>query len=91
MWSIRWTPKARKAAGKLPLPVQSAIWLLVGDLKMKGPVAGNWPNYAKLGKHVHHCHIKKGRPTYVAVWWEVQEEARLIEVTYVGTHENAPY
>jgi hypothetical protein len=88
---ICWTAKARKAAGNLPLPVQSAVWLLIGDLENKGPVAGNWPNYGKLGKLAHHCHIKKGRPTYVAVWWEVREETKLIEVTYVGTHENAPY
>lgn len=53
---------------------------------------GNWPNYGKLGENRHHCHLKKGRPTYVAVW-EVAEtgEIRLIEVTYVGTHERAPY
>ena len=91
MWKIRWTPKARKAAGKLPLPVQGAVWLLIGDLEMKGPIAGNWPNYSKLGGNKHHCHVKKGRPTYVVVWWEVREETKLIEVTYVGTHENAPY
>jgi mRNA-degrading endonuclease RelE of RelBE toxin-antitoxin system len=91
MWKIRWTPKARKAANGLPLPVQSAVWLLIGDLRLKGPVAGNWPNYGKLSKNEHHCHIKKGRPTYVAVWWEVKEVERCIEVTYVGTHEKAPY
>jgi hypothetical protein len=90
MWTVHVPKKVRKAMRDLPLPVQSAAWLLVGDLKLKGPVAGNWPNYGKLGKNGHHCHLKKGKPTYVAVWWELREEQTL-EVTYVGTHENAPY
>ena len=91
MWEVRWTARARKAVNSLPLPVQSAVWLLVADLRLRGPVVGNWPNYGKLGKNEHHCHLKKGRPTYVAVWWEVKKEERCIEVTYVGTHEKAPY
>ena len=91
MWTVRWAAKARKALQKLPLSVQSAAWVLTADLELNGPVAGNWPNYGKLGKNEHHCHLKKGRPTYVAVWWEVKEEEQCIEVTYVGTHEKAPY
>lgn len=35
-------------------------------------------------------HIKKGRPTYVVVWEEVEGEIQLVEVTYAGTHEKAP-
>lgn len=33
----------------------------------------------------------KGKPTYVAVWAEHNREIRLIEITYIGTHEKAPY
>ncbi|MEA3429487.1 MAG: helix-turn-helix transcriptional regulator [Thermodesulfobacteriota bacterium] len=33
---------------------------------------------------------KKGRPTYVAVWEVVDKKIRLVEVSYVGTHEKAP-
>ena len=87
MWEVRWKPKAKKAAEALPARVKEAVWLLMKDLELNGPVAGNWPNYGKLGPHEHHCHLKKGRPTYVAVWWEVKEDKH-IEVTYVGTHEN---
>ena len=90
MWEIRWKPKAKKSLASLPPRVQDAVWLLVNDLRLNGPVAGNWPNYGKLGKNEHHCHLKKGKPTYVAIWWEVKEDKH-IEVTYVGTHENAPY
>lgn len=29
--------------------------------------------------------------TYIAVWEERDREIRLVEVTYAGTHEKAPY
>jgi hypothetical protein len=35
--------------------------------------------------------LKKGNPTYVAVWRESKNEIRLIEVIYAGSHEKAPY
>jgi len=62
---------------------------LFAEIRQSGPVRGNWPNYGKLGSNLHHCHLKKGRPTYVVVW--VERSRGEIEVTYVGTHENAPY
>jgi mRNA-degrading endonuclease RelE of RelBE toxin-antitoxin system len=91
MWTVRLSAKAHKAVMSLPEAARDALWLLVGDLQLKGPVAGNWPNYSKLGKGRHHCHIKKGRPTYVTVWWELKSDENTIEVIYVGTHERAPY
>ena len=91
MWNVHVPKKIQKASQRLPLLVQEALWLLVKDLREHGPVAGNWPNYSKLSGNRHHCHIKKGRPTYVSVWWEIRDEKQTIEVTYVGTHENAPY
>ncbi len=52
------------------------------------------PNYSKLKlkgeRDMRHCHLKKGKPTYVAVW-EVFKKAKEVVMTYVGTHENAPY
>jgi hypothetical protein len=91
MWTVKLTKKAYKAEQKLPLPVRAAIRLLMKDLRLNGPVAGNWPNYGKLGDNQHHCHLKKGRPTYVSVWWEIKDAEQDIEVTYVGIHEKAPY
>lgn len=86
------TKKSAKADGKLPSPVLDAFRLLLTELENFGPVRGNWPNYGKLSDDVHHCHLKKGRPTFVAVWKDVSNvNAPKIEVTYVGTHENAPY
>ena len=76
---------------KLPQQVRDAVFALIRDIEARGPVRGNWHNYGKLSGGVHHCHIKKGHPTYVAVWVETDKDIKLVEVTYVGTHEKAPY
>lgn len=52
---------------------------------------GNWPNYSKLGKNRHHCHLKKGHPTDVAVWEVKDDQIKPVEVTHVGSHEKARY
>jgi hypothetical protein len=71
--------------------LRQALFFLVKEIEVAGPVRGNWPNYSKLGKGRHHCHIKKGQPTYVAVWEEKNDGIQLVEVVYAGTHEKAPY
>jgi hypothetical protein len=90
-WTVRLTRKAEKQKEKLPALVQAALLFLVHEIIRNGPVRGDWPNYGKLGPKRHHCHIRKGKPTYVAVWEEIAGEVRLVEVSYVGTHEKAPY
>lgn len=90
-WNITFHGKARKALPKLPKRVRDILALLLKEIELNGPARGNWPNYGKLGKDLHHCHLKKGQPTYVAVWQMMDKEIRLIEVIYVGTHEKAPY
>ena len=90
-WQVEITYKVSKRIGKLPSAVRKALALLMADMEDSGPVRGDWPNYGKLGPRRHHCHIKKGQPTYIAVWEEMAGAIRLIEVTYVGSHEKAPY
>lgn len=90
-WTVLIGAKAEKGIAKLPEAARKALALLLADIETGGPVRGDWPNYGKLGKGRHHCHIRKGRPTYVAVWEEVAGEISLIEVTYAGSHEKAPY
>ncbi|MCL2443179.1 MAG: hypothetical protein FWD13_06905 [Treponema sp.] len=76
----------------LPKKIATAAELLIAEIEKSGPVRGNWPNYSKLPNNRHHCHIKKGKPTYVAVWKEVDKnKVNLVEIIYVGTHEKAPY
>ena len=90
-WIVKLSRKAEKQKEKLPEQVKGALLFLLHEIARNGPVRGDWPNYGKLGPKQHHCHIRKGRPTYVAVWEEISGEIRLVEITYVGTHEKAPY
>lgn len=90
-WTVEFTNKARRQTGRLPLRVRETLFQLVCDIEAAGPVRGDWPNYSKLSDCEHHCHLKKGHPTYVAIWREDRGRIRVVEVTYAGTHENAPY
>lgn len=90
-WTVVFSSKARKQIQKLPGSVQDNLATLVADIQATGPVRGDWPNYSKLSGTEHHCHIKKGRPTYVVVWEEKDRQVRLVEVTYAGIHEKVPY
>jgi len=90
-WTVRITKRAQKHLDRLPQPVIKNLVALIREIEVSGPVRGDWPNYGPLEHNRHHCHIKKGRPTYVAVWEVRDKEIRLVEVTYAGTHESAPY
>lgn len=90
-WSVVYSRQAAKQRNKLPVRIQGILDALIIDIRAAGPTRGNWPNYSKLGDKIHHCHLKKGRPTYVAVWRENSQGIQLVEFIYVGTHEKAPY
>jgi mRNA-degrading endonuclease RelE of RelBE toxin-antitoxin system len=89
-WTVTFTGKVYKQKEKLPGKVRELLFQLAKDIEASGPVRGDWPNYSKLGDNRHHCHLKKGRPTYVAVWFEDRSTVS-VEIIYAGTHENAPY
>jgi mRNA-degrading endonuclease RelE of RelBE toxin-antitoxin system len=90
-WTVKIKKKTQKGIIKLPEKVRSALKLLIREIEVSGPVKGNWPNYGKLSPTRHHCHLKKGSPTYVAVWEVRGREINLVEVIYAGTHAKAPY
>ncbi len=90
-WTVTLTRRVEKQVPRLPLNVRQRLYYLLSEIENNGPVRGNWPNYGKLEKDVHHCHIKKGNPCYVAVWEVRDRTIQLVEVTYAGTHEKAPY
>ena len=71
--------------------VQQRYFVLLEDIKLNGPIRGNWPNFSKLENGRLHCHVKKGNPTYVCIWEVKNKTIRIVEVRYVGTHEKAPY
>ena len=82
---MKWTVRLSKKR------VRKTLAYLIREIELTGPVKGSWPNYSKLGKARHHCHLKKGNPNYVAVWEVKDKRIRLVEVIYAGTHEKAPY
>ena len=90
-WKVKTTKRVKKQRKKLSITVDDSLAFLMKEIEVDGPIRGNWPNYSRLGRDRHHCHLKKGQPTYVAVWEVKNKEIRLVEVTYAGTHEKAPY
>ena len=91
LWTVNIKKNAIKKINKLPKSVQAGLKTLIKEIEVEGPVRGNWPNYSRLPGNRHHCHVKKGHPTYVAIWKESKGEIQIIEVIYAGTHEKAPY
>lgn len=94
-WNVYFSEKASKQAKKLNKKIITILDLLVSDLRQNGAAPGKgWSNYGKLeGKKIdiRHCHLTKGKPTYVCCWEVVDKQKKIIEVNYVGTHEKAPY
>jgi hypothetical protein len=92
-WTVDIHNSVAKQLPKLPAKVMDRLKLLLAEIEAGGPVRHNWKNYSRLEgkKRRHHCHIRGGRPTYVAVWEEKDKSIQLVEVQYVGTHEKAPY
>ncbi len=90
-WMVKERRSLSKQVRQLPENVQNLLIALEKDLEVNGPIRGDWPNFSVLSGKRYHCHLKKGRPTYVAIWEVLDKEIRLIEVIYAGTHEKAPY
>jgi mRNA-degrading endonuclease RelE of RelBE toxin-antitoxin system len=98
IWDVDFAPSAKRKKEKLPPKIKEALAFLVQELETAGPIRKNWPNFGDLEKsrkrvpaNAYHCHLKKGRPTYVACWSVEDKKLKIIEIFYVGTHENAPY
>ena len=99
-WEIKLTKRALKQVEKLPLGIRERVYFLLKEMKSHGPYLETWPelfrlrfkNYGKLSgfENKYHCHLKKGKPTYIACW-EIHKKVILVEFYYVGTHEKAPY
>ncbi len=91
MWLVRLTKKANHQKSFLPEKIQALLFLLIKEIKYDGPYRYNWQNFSKLNYNKYHCHIKKGKPTYVVCWKIIDKKIKITEVYYVGTHEKAPY
>ena len=92
-WSVTLTKRVEKQLEKIPDVVVQRVFALVYEIEKFGPLRYNWKNFGKLQgtEDYYHCHIQKGRPTYVVCWKVVDKKIQIVEVYYVGTHEKAPY
>lgn len=93
MWDVRISKTAEKKLKKIPKDTAESFFLLLRDLRAKGPEAKSWPNYSKMvnKKDVYHCHLNKNKPRFVAIWKVMDFSIELMEVIYVGSHEGADY
>lgn len=94
-WPIKITKVVDKQVKMLSEKVRLQLRFLFMDLTNKGPAVSDWPNYGKLHskkrRDKRHCHLQRGKPTYVCCWEVIDKKRKIIEVYYVGTHEKAPY
>jgi len=93
-WTVEFTSKAAKMTAKLPPRIQERLNALRKAIEITGPVQPSIVHFGKLRgwrDATYHCHLNKGRPTYVAVWQVRDRALCLVEVIYAGTHEKAPY
>ena len=79
--------KVEKSLDDLPERIQSKFWVLVKELRLLGPIRGDWPNFSKLGSVKYHCHLGNN---WVACWRR-EKAVTDIEVYYVGSRKDAPY
>jgi hypothetical protein len=91
-WTVNFTTKADRKKNKLPEKIRLLADALAKEIAAAGPIRKNWKNFGPLSvKDTYHCHLKDGRPTYVACWRVEDKKIKIIEIYYAGTHENAPY
>lgn len=99
LWTVTLTNQAKKQLKKIEKEhkdIFEIYHLLERDLIINGPTLNTWPNYTKekgikKGIDKRHCHLKKGKPTWVACYEVIDKKVQFLEVYYVGTHEKAPY
>jgi mRNA-degrading endonuclease RelE of RelBE toxin-antitoxin system len=87
MFKVSIKKKVLKSIEKMPLKIQGKMNLLVKDLRNKGAIQSDWPNFSKLDENLYHCHLSR---KWVACW-EHEKNTITIEVYYAGSRENAPY
>jgi len=98
--------KKIKAGTSKTRDIEDIMALLTSELSLgtKSLKKESWSNLSELSsisnrkltsnQVAYHCHLIKGKPTYVAVW--IEEESKdgrfkTVEIVYVGTHEKALY
>ena len=87
MYEVTIKRKTLKSIRRMPENIQMRMANLAEDLRDKGPMRNEWPNFSKLGKDEFHCHLSH---SWVACW-SSKRSSLAIEVYYAGSREDAPY
>jgi len=92
-WNVKVKNKVGKQIKNLPPSIQAIVQRVVKAIEVSGPIRPELPNFkkAKGASDCYHCHLKRGNPTYVAIWKVIDKHGKQAEVLYVGTHEGADY
>jgi len=94
-WTVSVTNKVAKQLSKLSPNLMQIFDALLRDLQQSGPQLPGWPHFQKnhgTGKiECYHCHLQRGKPTWVAIWRVLGKREKQLEIRYVGTHEKADY
>jgi len=93
-WTVNFSAKSARQATRLPPRIAERLDVLRAQIEATGPMQPTMPHFGRLKNRpgeIYHCHLSKGRPSYVAVWAVEDRTVQLVEVKYVGTHEKAPY
>ena len=72
---------------KLPQNIRKKFNVLLEDLRDKGPILKNWPNFSSIGTDKYHCHLAY----HWVACWRCEKKSIVIEVYYAGSREKAPY
>ena len=87
MYSVVVRPRILRQIERLPAPARVRAGILLEQLREKGPLQPDWPNYSKLGPDKYHCHLSHD---WVACWYWRKGTIE-IEVYYVGSRQDTPY
>jgi len=71
-WNVGFSLSAVKQHKKLKRnrskpSIADIVEYLTAEMELEGPYRCNWPNYGPLDDNKFHCHLKKGKTTYVAL------------------------
>ncbi len=94
LWNVTFTSQANKQMKKLPKSIIETIAVLKKELEFEGPIQAEWYHFGKLivkKDNVYHCHLNKGKPRYVSVWYVIDEQEKTIKICFLGTHEKVNY
>jgi hypothetical protein len=91
-WRVVAARRTLKVLERMPLKARDSFWRLFAVLGDSGPTGPrNWRNYGKLKSRdaAYHCHLTADH-RWVACW-RAEEDTLVIEIFYLGSHQDAPY